>query len=62
MVYLEQRGMNNGVKASKAVAGVKATWSVHGFFYCKIMLMGISYNYCIVMAANKCFNEIELTS
>ena len=33
-------------------------------FYCyrKIMLISISYNYCSVLAANKCFNETELTS
>ena len=26
------------------------------------MLIGISYNYCSVLAANKCFNEIDLQS
>ena len=40
---------------------VKATWSVCGFFYCKIMLISISYNYCSVLTANKCFIETELT-
>ena len=31
-------------------------------FYCKIMLIGISYNYCSVLTANKGFNDIELIS
>ena len=26
-------------------------------FYCKIMLISISYNYCSVLTANKCFIE-----
>ena len=32
------------------------------YFYCKIMLISISYNYCSVLTANKCFIETELTS
>ena len=31
------------------------------YFYCKIMLISISYNYCSVLTANKCFIETELT-
>ena len=31
-------------------------------FYCKIMLISISYNYCSVLTTNKCFIETELTS
>ena len=31
-------------------------------FYCKIMLISISYNYCSVLTANKYFIETELTS
>ena len=30
-------------------------------FYCKILLISISYNYCSVLTANKCFIETELT-
>ena len=32
------------------------------YFYFKIMLISISYNYCSVLTANKCFIETELTS
>ena len=32
------------------------------YFYCKIMLITISYNYCSVLTANKYFIETELTS
>ena len=31
------------------------------YFYCKIMLISISYNYCSVLTANKCFIETEMT-
>ena len=31
------------------------------FIYCKIMLISISYNYCNVLTANKCFIETKLT-
>ena len=30
------------------------------YFYCKIMLISVSYNYCSILTANKCFNETEL--
>ena len=32
------------------------------YFYCKIMLISIRYNYCSVLTANKCFVKTELTS
>ncbi len=32
------------------------------YFYCKIMLISKSYNYCSVLTANKCFIETELIS
>ena len=32
------------------------------YFYCKIILISINYNYCSVLTANKCFIETELTS
>ena len=32
------------------------------YFYCKFMLISISYNYCSVLTTNKCFIETELTS
>ena len=32
------------------------------YFDCKIMLISMSYNYCSVLTANKCFIETELTS
>ena len=35
------------------------------YFYCEIMLISISYNYCSILTGvtvNKCFIETELTS
>ena len=32
------------------------------YFYCKIMLISVSYNCCSVLTANKCFIGTELTS
>ena len=46
---------------------IKAKWSVRGFyFYCKIMLIRISYNYCsvltmIVVGTGKGFHSLTIT-
>ena len=50
-----------------AAFDLKCSLKRHGpfvtfYFYCKIMLISISYNYCSVLTANKCFIETELTS
>ena len=45
------------------VSGLKRRDQVMAFyFYCTIMLISISYNYCSVLTANKCVIETELTS
>ena len=32
------------------------------YFYCELVLISISYNYCSILTANKCLIETELTS
>ena len=54
--------LNNTIYTTRPfITVLKATWSVCGFLFLLQNHVSISYNYCSILTANKCFIETELT-